>query len=202
MRHGVAPTEGGSTSTPLECAPGERLADHPARFFARDTTRVARALLGQLLVRKLDGRLRVGRIIETEAYLGPEDLACHTARGRTPRNEAMFGPPGQSYVYFVYGMHHCFNVVTGEGEAVLIRALEPVAGLDGARTDGPARLCKALGIDRALNAHPLSVAPLWVSPGAPVRRIEKGPRIGVDYAGRWATRPLRFWDPESIHVSR
>jgi DNA-3-methyladenine glycosylase len=174
----------------------------PSEFFARDTTAVARALLGQLLVRKVQGTLRVGRIVETEAYLGPRDLACHTARGRTARNEAMYGPVGQSYVYFVYGMHHCFNVVTGPGEAVLIRALEPLHGLDGLRTDGPARLCKALEIDQQLNAHLLSGAPLWLSPGAPVRKIRKGPRIGVDYAGAWATRPLRFWDPESIHVSR
>jgi DNA-3-methyladenine glycosylase len=174
----------------------------PKSFFTRDTTGVARALLGQLLVRQVQRTLRVGRIVETEAYLGPRDLACHTARGRTPRNEAMFGPVGQSYVYFVYGMHHCFNVVTGVGEAVLIRALEPVQGLDGLRTDGPARLCKALDIDRDLNGHLLSSAPLWLSPGAPVKTIRRGPRIGVDYAGAWATRPLRFWDPKSIHVSR
>jgi DNA-3-methyladenine glycosylase len=163
---------------------------------------VARALLGQLLVREVKGNFRIGRIVETEAYLGPKDLACHTARGRTARNAAMFGPPGQSYVYFVYGMHHCFNVVTGEGAAVLVRALEPLQGLEGLRTDGPARLCKALDIDRALNAHPLSAAPLWLARGAAVRRIARGPRIGVDYAGAWARRALRFWDSESIHVSR
>jgi DNA-3-methyladenine glycosylase len=172
------------------------------RFFQRDTTAVARALLGQLLVRESKGALSVGRIVETEAYLGPRDLACHTARGRTARTEPMFGPPGSSYVYFVYGMHHCFNVVTGEGEAVLVRALEPVAGLEGRRTDGPARLCKALGIDKAFNAHLLTAAPLWLSKGKAVQRIARGPRIGVDYAGAWARRPLRFWDPESIHVSR
>lgn len=172
------------------------------RFYARDTQTVAKALLGQRLVREVKGSLRVGRIVETEAYLGPSDLACHTARGRTPRNEPMFGPPGHSYVYFVYGMHFCFNVVTGEGEAVLVRALEPLEGLEGARTDGPARLCKALGIDRALNAHPLAVAPLWLARGPRPKRIARGPRIGVDYAGAWARRALRFWDPESIHVSR
>jgi DNA-3-methyladenine glycosylase len=171
-------------------------------FFDTDTTRLARALLGQMLVRQVQGTLRVGRIVETEAYLGPKDLACHTARGRTARTEPMFGPRGQSYVYFVYGMHYCFNVVSGDGEAVLIRALEPLHGLDGLRTDGPARLCKALGIDKRFNAKPLDGAPLWISPGDPVRRIARGPRIGVDYAGVWATRPLRFWDPESIHVSR
>ena len=173
-----------------------------ASFFARDTTAVAQALLGQLLVRERGGRLLVGRIVETEAYLGPKDLACHTAKGRTPRTEAMFGAPGLAYVYFVYGMHHCFNVVTGNGEAVLVRALEPVHGLDGARTDGPAKLCKVLGIDRALNAHPLFESPLWLAKGKSVERIAQGPRIGVDYAGRWAKRRLRFWDPQSAAVSR
>ncbi len=107
-------------------------------------------LLGKCLVSVAGGRRRWGRIVETEAYLGPHDLACHASRGRTARTEVMFGPPGHAYVYFIYGMHYCVNVVTeraGHAAAVLIRALEPGPGVLG-QTDGPGRLCKALGIDR------------------------------------------------------
>jgi len=174
----------------------------PSAFFARPTEEVARALLGQLLVREAGGVRRVGRIVETEAYLGPGDLACHTSKGRTARTEVMFGPPGHAYVYLVYGMHHCFNVVTGAGAAVLVRALEPLEGLDAARTDGPGRLCAALDIDRALNAHRLDGPPLWLAPGALEGPVRRGPRVGVDYAGAWARRHLRFWSARSRWVSR
>src|SRR6185437_9358325 len=115
-------------------------------FYDRDAETVARALLGKLLAHRVDGTLRVGRIVESEAYLGPHDLAAHSARGRTARTEVMFGPPGHAYVYLIYGMHHCLNVVTeaeGHAAAVLIRALEPVQNIEG-RTSGPGLLCRAL----------------------------------------------------------
>lgn len=170
-------------------------------FAAGDTEAVARALLGQLLVHVVGGRPRVGRIVETEAYLGPHDLACHSSKGRTPRTEVLFGPPGHAYVFLVYGMHHCFNVVTGDGAAVLLRAVEPVEGLGEARTDGPGRLTKALGITKAHDAHPLDTAPLFLAEGEPVTRVATGPRIGVDYAGAWARRKLRFWEKGNPFVS-
>ncbi len=176
----------------------------PTSFSARDPKRVARALLGQQLVHVVGGVPRVGRIVETEAYLGPRDLACHSAKGRTKRTEVMFGPPGHAYVYLVYGMHLCFNVVTGHGAAVLIRALEPVAGLDGVRTDGPGRLTKALGISLLKhNRLALDGGELFLAAGAPVsaRNIEATARIGVDFAGEWARAPLRFFDRRSHFVS-
>jgi DNA-3-methyladenine glycosylase len=166
-------------------------------FFARPTLQVARALLGHHLV---SGE-RVGRIVETEAYLGPHDLACHTAKGRTARTEVMFGPPGHAYVYLVYGLHHCFNVTTGGGAAVLIRALEPVSGLD-RRADGPGRLTQAMGITLKHNGVRLDGAPLLLAHGhQAVKRIARGPRIGVDYAREWAKKPYRFWEHDNDHVS-
>ncbi|GMU61209.1 MAG: putative 3-methyladenine DNA glycosylase [Myxococcaceae bacterium] len=176
----------------------------PRAFADDDAESVARALLGQHLVHVVRGRARVGRIVETEAYLGPHDLACHSSKGRTARTEVMFGPPGHAYVFLVYGMHHCVNVVTGRGAAVLLRALEPVEGLGSARTDGPGRLTKALGITRARDAHPLDEAPLFLAAGHAVAHpaVARGPRIGVDYAGGWAKRPLRFWVSDNPHVSR
>lgn len=162
-----------------------------APFYARSTLHVARALLGKVLV---FGRRRV-RITETEAYLGPRDLACHTSRGRTPRTEVMFGPPGHLYVYLIYGMHHCVNVVTGRGEAVLLRAAAPLAGLaEGIRLDGPGRLCRALAIDRTHNGRCLVEGTRFYieDDGFPVGRIRRTPRIGVDYAGDWASKPYRF----------
>lgn len=166
-------------------------------FCARDTVTVARALLGQTLVHQVAGVRREGRIVETEAYLGPHDLACHTSRGRTPRTEVMFGPPGHAYVFLVYGLHHCFNVVTGGGAAVLVRALEPLSGLPpGARTDGPGRLTRALGITLAHNGVALDAGALLLVAGdeLPARRLGRSPRIGVDYAGPWAKKPLRFFE--------
>ncbi len=176
----------------------------PLSFHARDPVKVARALLGMDLVHLHQGRLRAGRIVETEAYVGPHDLACHSSKGRTPRTEVMFGPPGHAYLFLVYGMHLCVNVVVGEGAAVLIRALEPLEGLEDLRTDGPGRLTRALGLTLKLNARPLDEAPLFVARGVPVppRHIEASPRIGVDYAGEWAAKPLRFHDRRSMFVSR
>jgi DNA-3-methyladenine glycosylase len=176
----------------------------PLSFSARSPKRLARALLGTLVVHQPPrGAPRVGRIVETEAYLGPHDLASHTARGRTRRNEPMFGPHGHAYVYFVYGMHFCLNVVTGKGAAVLLRALEPVsAGL--ADPDGPAKLTRALGVTLAHNTLPLDRAPLFLSAGTPVpaKHVTVTTRIGVDYAGEWAKAPLRFYDARSEWVSR
>ncbi len=149
---------------------------------------------------------RIGRIVEVEAYLGPHDLAAHSARGRTARTEVMFGPPGHAYVYLIYGMHCCMNVVTmeeGHASAVLLRAVEPVQKIEG-RTSGPGLLCKAMGIDRRLNAHDLLSDDLYIAAPtgeAPVTIVRR-PRIGVDYAGHWAKRLLRFYVKGSPFVSR
>lgn len=178
----------------------------PRSFYDRDTALVAQELLGKHLVHVASGIERVGRIVEVEAYLGPHDLASHSARGLTPRTRVMFGPPGHAYVYLIYGMHHCMNVVTereGQGSAVLIRAVEPVRNLAG-RTCGPGLLCKAMEIDRRLNGCDLLgdeisiVPPPVTEPFHVVRR----PRIGVDYAGVWAKRHLRFYIRGSAFVSR
>ena len=181
----------------------------PRSFYLQDTLVVAKQLLGMHLVRESHGQRQVGRIVETEAYQGPEDLAAHTARARrTPRNEAMYGPGGHAYVYFIYGMFHCFNVVTRERNvphAVLIRALEPLENIE-ARTSGPGLLCRALGIDRSLNGTDLRQSPLYIeqpSPGAfRAPKIRSSPRIGVDYAGVWAKRRWRFFDDRSAYVSK
>jgi DNA-3-methyladenine glycosylase len=178
----------------------------PREFYDRDTTQVAQELLGKHLVHVVDGVARVGRIVETEAYLGPHDLAAHSARGLTKRTRVMFGPPGHAYVYLIYGMHWCMNVVTqaeGHASAVLLRALEPVENLD-SHTRGPALLCKAMAIDGRLNGRDLLGDDLFVAdPGAaPAIRIVKRPRIGVDYAGHWARRLLRFYIKGNAFVSK
>ena len=177
----------------------------PRSFYARDTTTVAQDLLGKHLVHVVRGIERVGRIVEVEAYLGPHDRAAHSSKGFTPRTSVMFGPPGHAYVYLIYGMHHCLNVVTepeGHGSAVLIRALEPVSNITG-KTSGPGLLCKALGIDRSLNGADLIGDQLYIAEaGAPDFRINKRPRIGVDYAGAWARRLLRFYIRGNAHVSK
>lgn len=158
-------------------------------FFGRPADVVARELLGKVLVRRINGMRMALTITETEAYLGPHDLACHAARGRTPRTEVMFGPPGTLYVYFVYGLHWMLNIVTcpkAYPAAVLIRAAGDISG--------PARLTRALAIDGALNgrrADPRSG--LWVEEGDRSGKVLVTPRIGVDYAGpRWSARKLRF----------
>ena len=164
-------------------------------FFARSALDVAPDLLGKLLVREWEGQLLSGRIVEVEAYLGAEDAASHAFRGPTRRNRSMFGPPGHAYVYLIYGMHHCLNVVTGpegEAQAVLIRGIQPVEGLAVMRmmrgratlrnlTNGPGKLCQALSIDRSLDGHDLCAGQaLWLAdaprPTAPIRT---SPRIGV-----------------------
>jgi len=188
-------------------------------FFERDTLSVARALLGQRLVRHLDGQRISGRIVEVEAYVGENDSACHASHGRTARNATMFGPGGHAYVYFIYGMHHCFNVVT-EGEnmpaAVLVRALEPVEGINlmrayrGGRegielTNGPAKLCYALAIDRSLDGTDLVLGDeLWIERDAIIDsgRMGNGPRVGIRGDPIALTVPWRFWVKGSQHVSK
>jgi DNA-3-methyladenine glycosylase len=181
--------------------------DKPSRaFFDQSVLTVARALIGMHLLHDDGRRVRAGRIVETEAYRGHQDLAAHSARGRTARTEVMYGPGGHAYVYFIYGVWNCLNVVTGPAgvpHAVLLRALEPLDGLR-ARTWGPGLLCRALHIDRRLNGIDLRGARLWLERaprGAPPVRIARATRIGVDYAGAWAARPWRFFDRDSPYVS-
>jgi DNA-3-methyladenine glycosylase len=179
----------------------------PARsFFVQSTLRIARDLIGMHLVHRTPQGVQRGRIVETEAYQGPQDLAAHSARGRTARTEVMFGPPGHAYVYFIYGMWNCLNVVTaraGRPHAVLLRALEPISD-PAARTWGPGLLCQALHIGRELNGADLLGSRLWLEhPPARARpaRVSRATRIGVDYAGEWASRPWRFFDADSAYVS-
>ncbi|MBI5775245.1 MAG: DNA-3-methyladenine glycosylase [Verrucomicrobia bacterium] len=178
----------------------------PRSFYDRDTALVARELLGKWLVHVAPGGERIGRIVEVEAYLGPHDRASHSSRGLTGRTKVMFGPPGHAYVYLIYGMHCCMNVVTereGHGAAVLLRAIEPVRNIAG-RTHGPGLLCKAMEIDRRLNSHDLLSDDFFIArpsvEDAPP--IVKRPRIGVDYAGVWARRHLRFYLKNNPFVSR
>lgn len=183
-------------------------------FFAGPSEVLAPALLGLVVRSSIGGEVVAGRIVETEAYTGPDDPASHAARriGRTRRNESMFGPPGTGYVYFIYGMHWCFNVVVAEvddPQAVLIRALEPLDGLEVmARrrgkgrdlTNGPARLCQALGIDGDLDGHDLTRPPLQLLPGAAPAgsRVRTSGRVGIRRA---RDRPLRFFLADDPHVS-
>jgi DNA-3-methyladenine glycosylase len=197
-------------------------------FFSTDSETMARKLLGRRLVRVLDNGARLsGAIVETEAYCGPADLASHAVGGRrTARNESMYAGPGTSYVYFTYGMHFCFNVVCGDKGvplAVLVRALEPVEGVDEMKrrraagrnalalermkpTDlcsGPGKVCAAMGIDRALDGADLATdARLWIEAGDAAEDVGVGPRIGIGFAKDWVDKPLRFWVKGNAHVSR
>jgi DNA-3-methyladenine glycosylase len=175
-------------------------------FYDRETIVVARELLGKYLVHASRGVERIGRIVETEAYLGPHDLAAHSARGLTQRTKVMFGPPGHAYVYLIYGMYYCMNVVTereGHASAVLLRAVEPVKNVKG-RTQGPGLLCNALRIDKRLTGHDLLSEDFYIAtpPRTDPFIIVKRPRIGVDYARHWAKRHLRFYIAENPFVSR
>jgi DNA-3-methyladenine glycosylase len=191
-------------------------------FFSEDTLTVARSLLGKQLVRRLDDHQLAGRIVEAEAYIGEEDKGCHASVGRTQRNEVMFGPPGHAYVYFTYGMHWMFNVVTepeGFPAAVLIRALEPAEGIaimarnrrgrDGLDLcSGPAKLTQALGITRALNGADLCArrgAALWIegAPPVPDADIATSSRIGLNNTPEpWKSIPWRFYVRGNLFVSR
>lgn len=186
----------------------------PRGFYARPARTVARALLGQILVSEGPEGRAAGRIVETEAYTGPDDPACHAAArvGRTRRNEPLFGPPGTAYIHLNYGVHWCLNAVTdreGHPAAVLIRALEPVEGTEVMRsrrgrdelTNGPARLTQALGIGPELQGHPLCQSPVWIAAGAPVgdEQVVNTSRIGISRASDWK---LRYYVRESGWVSR
>ncbi|MGD1995608.1 MAG: DNA-3-methyladenine glycosylase [Anaerolineae bacterium] len=188
-------------------------------FFARDTLDVARDLLGRALVRLVEGERLSGRIVEVEAYLGEEDQASHARCGRTGRNAAMYGPPGHAYVYLIYGVHHCLNVVTrrdGFPAAVLIRALEPLQGIERMRdsrggradqelTNGPAKLCQAMSIERQFDGTDLCArdALLFLEMGQPVGddAVARGPRVGVRGDKTARTTPWRFYLRECAYVS-
>lgn len=187
-------------------------------FYERPTLKVAHDLIGKVLVRRLNGRNLAGKIIETEAYTGPHDLACHASKGKTPRTSVMFGPAGVSYVYMIYGFYFCLNAVTeaeGYPAAVLIRAIEPLDNVRVMRTlrdnpdrdiqigSGPGKLCMAMSIDKSLNAIDLAGKVLWIEDrNLEVGKIERGPRIGVDYAGEYKDKPWRFYERGNPHVSR
>jgi len=185
----------------------------PRAFYERETEIVAREMLGTVLECETDAGLASGIIVETEAYLGEHDLACHAAAGRTARTEALYGPPGTSYVYFIYGMYWCFNAVTrteGLPSAVLVRALEPLSGTalmhkrrPGIRnevdlTNGPGKLCTALGIVGSMSGKSLQRKPLVIREGKPVpdEKVEVTTRIGItksaDWPLRWTVRGNRF----------
>jgi DNA-3-methyladenine glycosylase len=177
----------------------------PRSFYARSALSVARELIGLHLVHDDGVHVRRGRIVETEAYLGPRDRAAHSWRGRTQRTAVMFGPPGYAYVYLIYGVWHCLNVVTateGVPHAVLLRALEPLEGMDD-KTWGPGLLCRALHVDRRMNGVDLRGEVLWIERPrrAPRVAIGRSTRIGVESAGVWALRPWRFFDRASCYVS-
>lgn len=193
----------------------------PREFYTRtNVLAVARDLLGKLLVVPARNGIRVsGLIVEAEAYRGPQDRAAHSYGGRrTKRTETMYGVGGTAYVFFVYGMYNQFNVVTNEKEtphAVLIRALEPVEGIELMQkrrqrhtghnlTNGPGKLCIAMGIDRKLDGANLLGNRVWLEEGIRVKRssIASGPRIGIDYAEEWKDKPWRFWIRDNPFVSR
>ncbi len=179
----------------------------PCRYWRGPVLEMARAALGMVLARREAGSIRRGRIVEVEAYGGSDDPASHAYRRQTPRNAVMFGPGGVTYVYFVYGMHNCLNIVTGcqgEAAAILIRALEPLENITG-RTDGPARLCAALSIDRQLNGQPLDGDTIWLEYGnspLPAGTITCDARIGINPASLAAQWPWRYSWKDNSFVSK
>jgi len=183
----------------------------PRAFYARPTVEVARELLGKYLVRQTARGPILGRIVETEAYVGPEDRASHAWRGLTRRTAIMFGPPGYAYVYVIYGVHHCLNIVTereGYPAAVLIRAVEPIlpeAADAPVLPNGPGKVCRYLAVDRTLNGMDVCGSVLYVEDRGeviPDDRIASAPRIGVAYAGPWSEKPWRFYIRGNPFVSR
>jgi DNA-3-methyladenine glycosylase len=194
-------------------------------FFTRPTLTVARALLGQRLVRHIDGQRLGGMIVETEAYIGSDDSASHASKGRTPRTEVMYGPPGHAYVYLIYGMYHMLNLTTereGFPAAVLLRAIEPQEGIAAMQvrrqstnrsplqlnqlTNGPGKLCQALDVDRALHNWDVTLGQdLWLENGQVIveANVATGPRIGIDYAApEDKAAPWRFWIQGNRFVSK
>jgi len=189
----------------------------PRSFFSRSTLTVARELLGQRLVRIRDGQRLVGIIVETEAYIGEEDKACHASCGPTTRNAIMYGAAGHAYVYFIYGMYHCLNVVTeheGFPAAVLIRAVEPCEGIEIMRSlrpgrplrelaSGPGRLCQAMDITRSFNGVDLCTDDgLFIEAGDAFASIETSRRVGIAWDELAQSRPWRFFVAGNPHVSR
>jgi DNA-3-methyladenine glycosylase len=191
------------------------------QFYQQDILTVSKSLLGKTLVHKTDDGVTAGKIVETEAYSGPEDKAAHSSGGRrTPRNEVMYGQKGHAYVYLIYGMYNCINItagsIPGKPEAVLIRALDPVEGVElmakrrdcpekpANLTNGPGRLCIAMEISRAQNLHDLTAPPLYLedAPEVPPDEIVASKRVGVDYAGEWKDLPWRFYVKNNRFVSK
>lgn len=189
----------------------------PRSFYEQKTVDVAKQLLGKYLVRKHPEGNTVGRIVETEAYIGPQDLACHASKGRTARTEVMFGQAGHAYVYFIYGFYNMLNLVTEQKDypaAVLIRAVEPVSGIDLMKrrremdklrdlASGPGKLCLAFAVDRSLNGADLCNGVLYVEDrDEPAPKFNATPRVGVDYAGKWKDKRYRFLVRGSEFVSK
>ncbi len=189
-------------------------------FYQKDTTTVAKELLGKILVHESKEGTTSGKIIETEAYRGPEDQAAHSSGGRrTVRNEVMYGQKGHAYIYFIYGLYYCFNVTAGnvpeKPEAVLIRTLEPVAGEEimikrrgqqvkiANLTNGPSKLCMAMGISKAQNKATLTAPPLYIEDVSIIHKnnIVETTRVGVDYSGEWKNMPWRFYIKDNRFVS-
>jgi DNA-3-methyladenine glycosylase len=176
-----------------------KLARH---FYEQDTTLVAQALLGKYLIKD---NIQIAKIVEVEAYLGAHDLACHASKGLTKRTEVMFGPAGHAYVYMIYGIYYCFNVITepaGHPSGVLIRAVEPIANITH-KTNGPGLLCKAMNIDRMLNGYDVTQEKLFIAEKENEKfTIIKRPRIGVNYSGKWAEKHLRFYIKDNPYISK
>lgn len=191
-------------------------------FYERDTSTVARELLGKLLVHETPKGVTAGKIVETEAYLGPEDKASHAYGSlRTKRTEVQYGPKGHAYIYFIYGMYYCFNVTSGrtpgKPEAILVRALEPVSGTELMKkrralskelainlTNGPGKLCMAMDMSTKQNGVDLCTPPLHIDAGEKIRKAEiaETTRINVDYADEWKNKPWRFFVKNNAYVSR
>ena len=207
---------------PLQCTPlpiveaGSDAVRLPREFYARSVLAVAREVIGKLLVHRTPEGEAAGRIVEAEAYRGPADLAAHSARGLTRRTAAMYGPPGHAYVYLLYGVSWAMNLVTadeGAPHAVLIRALEPVRGIElmaqrrnrpadsRELANGPGKLTQALGINGAHYGADLCDGALFLEEGSRLAPIGRSPRINVTYAGAWANRPWRFFERGNPFIS-
>ncbi|WP_454780652.1 DNA-3-methyladenine glycosylase [Legionella sp. WA2022007384] len=178
----------------------------PKTFYERDTIIVAKELLGKYIIHNYSGIEYIGRIVEVEAYLGQHDLASHSSKGITQRTKVMYGPAGYAYIYLIYGMYYCTNVVTeteGTGSAILLRAIEPIKNIQG-RTQGPGLLSKAMHIDRQLNQHDLTGDTFYIAEAEnqPSITIVEKPRIGVHYAKDWAEKLLRFYIKDNVFISK